>query len=338
MIKEDVKALWKLCFDDDEAFIEMYFRLRYNNDVNITITSGEEVISALQMLPYPMTFCGETIQTSYVSGACTHPDYQGNGVMRQLLSQAFIRMLHSDASISTLIPGEPWLFNYYARMGYAPVFHYSEVLLPEYEAPASTRIIVEQTTSFDESVYAYFNEQMRGRDCCVQHTAADFSIILADLSATHDSLYIARGEDSEITGVAIAYRKEEAVQIAELFADSDEIKQLLIHQIRQTTGCNAITMIVPPRDNAESRPLGMARILDAKSILHLYAAAYPENEMSIELTDEQLSSNSGYYYLYRGKCMYNKQRLPGVHIQLTIGELSERILSPLHPYMSLMLN
>ena len=55
MIKEKVKALWKLCFEDSEAFIEMYFRLRYNNEVNIAIESGDEVISALQMLPYPMT-------------------------------------------------------------------------------------------------------------------------------------------------------------------------------------------------------------------------------------------------------------------------------------------
>lgn len=56
MIQEKVKNLWKLCFNDSEEFTEMYFQLRYNNDVNIAIQSGEEVIAALQMLPYPMTF------------------------------------------------------------------------------------------------------------------------------------------------------------------------------------------------------------------------------------------------------------------------------------------
>ena len=75
MIKEQVKALWKICFDDSEEFVEMYFRLRYKTEVNVAIQSGEEVISALQMLPYPMTFGGETVQTSYISGACTHPDF-----------------------------------------------------------------------------------------------------------------------------------------------------------------------------------------------------------------------------------------------------------------------
>ena len=55
MIKEQVKALWKICFDDSEEFVEMYFRLRYKTEVNVAIQSGDEVISALQMLPYPMT-------------------------------------------------------------------------------------------------------------------------------------------------------------------------------------------------------------------------------------------------------------------------------------------
>lgn len=120
MTQEKVKNLWKLCFNDSEEFTEMYFQLRYNNDVNIAIQSGEEVIAALQMLPYPMTFEGEDIHTAYISGACTHPDYRNRGVMQELLSQAFARMLHNNASLSTLIPAEPWLFDYYARSGYAP--------------------------------------------------------------------------------------------------------------------------------------------------------------------------------------------------------------------------
>ena len=41
MMREKVKKLWKLCFNDSEEFTELYFRLRYNNDINIAIQSGE---------------------------------------------------------------------------------------------------------------------------------------------------------------------------------------------------------------------------------------------------------------------------------------------------------
>ena len=78
-MKEKVKALWKLCFDDSDQFIDMYFRLRYKSEINVVIESGNEVISALQMLPYPMSFCGKQVATSYISGACTHPDFRNRG-------------------------------------------------------------------------------------------------------------------------------------------------------------------------------------------------------------------------------------------------------------------
>lgn len=165
----------------------------------------------------------------------------------------------------------------------------------------------------------------------------DFKVILADLCTTDNTLFVVRTEEG-IVGVAITYREGDSLKVSELFADDEEIKQHLLCQIQQATKCKTILLITPPVANAETYPIGMARIINAKGVLQLYAATYPENEMSIELADEQLSANNGYYYLYKGKCMYDKQRLPGVHLQLTIGELTEMILAPLRPYMSLMLN
>lgn len=46
--------------------------------------------------------------------------------------------------------------------------------------------------------------------------------------------------------------------------------------------------------------------------------------MSIALTDSQISANNGYYYLNNGKCISSAKRLPGSHLALTVGELTER--------------
>ena len=162
MIREKVKNLWKLCFNDSEEFTELYFRLRYNNDINIAIQSGEEVIAALQMLPYPMTFEGEDIHTAYISGACTHPDYRNRGVMHELLSQAFARMLHNNVALSTLIPAEPWLFDYYGRSGYAPVFRYAEETFIASGTPtADTGLTLEMSAEYTEKRYEYLDRKLR---------------------------------------------------------------------------------------------------------------------------------------------------------------------------------
>ena len=335
--KEKVKALWQLCFDDSEEFVEMYFRLRYKNEINVTIESGDEVISALQMIPYPMTFCGNTVQTSYVSGACTHPDFRGNGVMRELLSQAFARMLRNGTHFSTLIPAEPWFFDYYARMGYAPVFRYStrEFTVPEFIP--SKEITVTAEINCQEEVYQYLNKKLTERPCCIQHTFEDFQVIIADLILGNGALFIAR-QENRIIGMAIVYRGEKQIVINELFAETKDAEHSLLHHIKQHTGCKEMLQLLPPDSSLTLSPLGMARIINAKEVMQLYASAFPEDEMQLEVLDKQLSVNNGYYYLCNGKCMYSTERLPGAHIKMNISELTDRVFQSFQPYMNLMLN
>lgn len=337
-VKEQVKALWRLCFGDREEFIEMYFDSRYNNEVNITIDSGNEIISALQMLPYPMTFCGQEVSTTYISGACTHPDYRGRGVMRELLSQAFTRMLKSEVLFSTIIPAEPSLFDYYARDGYVPIFRYIEqpIRVSSLKAKLPTDFEIEQTTEFEEDVYNYLSKKLSERPCCIQHTASDFKIVLNDLALTSDAMFVARS-NKQVVGVAIAYRNEIHTVVNELVAESDEAKQELLHQIRKANLSETMSMRLPATNENKGQLLGMARIINARKVLDLYAAAHPEATLDIELTDNRLSSNSGYYYIYKGKCRPNDQKLPGTHLRLTTAELTEKILDPMNPYMSLMM-
>ena len=336
-MKERIKALWKLCFNDSDAFIDMYFRLRYSNEINVAIESGNEVISALQMIPYPMTFCGETIQTAYISGACTHPEYRSKGVMNQLLSQSFARMFHDNIYISTLIPAEPSLFHYYARAGYATTFGYVKQTTFLSDLLPAKDILIEQITDYQEDVYQYLDSKLQIRPCYIQHSEKDFKAILANSYIDGGMLLIAKRKQ-EIVGMAILSREEDQFAIQELLTEDQETRETLLNHIAQHTEYNQIEEIVPPKRNEPQFPLGMARIINAKAVLTLYAAAYPKDEMQIELTDKQLTINNGYYYLYKGKCSFSEIRLPGMHLQMTIGELTERVFEPLDPYMNLMLN
>lgn len=337
MIKEQVRALWKTCFEDSEEFVELYFRLRYKTEINIVIQSGDEVISALQMLPYPMTFCGKTIQTSYISGACTHPDFRSKGVMSELLSQSFSRMLRNGMHFSTLIPAAPWLFDYYKRMGYAPVFQYSvkEIHLPEFIP--SQKLSVSIMSEYRSEVYSYLNKKLSERSCCIQHTAEDFRVILADLAMSDGNLFVAK-RANEIQGIAILYRKENRVVINELLSEDKDAEHRLLDAIKQYTGCSHMTLLLPPDEELPQHLLGMARIINVKKVLQDYTSAFPKDEMQLTISDKQLSVNNGYYNLSGGKCRHSAERPPGTYIQMNISELTERILKKLNPYMSLMMD
>ncbi len=337
IMKEKTESLWKLCFNDSKEFVEMYFKMRYKNESNIVIESGDEVIAALQMIPYPMSFCGKQISTSYISGACTHPDFRNKGVMRQLLSQAFARMQQSEVLLSTLIPAEPWLFDYYAGMGYAPVFRNStkEIIVPEL-APAKA-ITVSVIPGFQKDIYSYLNKKLAERPCYIRHSPEDFMVVMADLAVSEGTLFAAKS-NRKTEGIAIVYKTEKGIIINELLTENEETEYSLLHAIGQHTGCNRMTQLLPPDEGLPRQTSGMARIINAKKVLQLYASRFPKDEMQIEVSDRQLSANNGYYYLNNGKCMTSAKRLPGSHLALTIGELTEKIFAPPNPYMSLMLN
>ena len=79
--KQQVKDLWRTCFGDSEAFIDLYFDRVYQDDNTLTIERNGQIVSALQMLPYTMTYFGTEISVAYISGACTVPEQRGQGLM-----------------------------------------------------------------------------------------------------------------------------------------------------------------------------------------------------------------------------------------------------------------
>ena len=125
--------------------------------------------------------------------------------MHELLSQAFARMLHNNVALSTLIPAEPWLFDYYARSGYAPVFRYAEETFIASGTPAAdTGLTLEMSAEYTEKRYEYLDRKLRERPCCIQHTEEDFQVIIADLQLGQGFVCtLSNGE--EITALAITY-------------------------------------------------------------------------------------------------------------------------------------
>lgn len=339
MMRKRVKALWSLCFNDSPEFVDMYFKLRYNNDINLTLQSGGKVIAALQMLPYPMSLGDTEINTAYISGACTHPDYRNRGVMHELLSQAFIRMLHRDVVLSTLIPGEPGLFSYYARKGYAPVFNCAKTIFRASGVPGHRgNPVLKVNLLYKPALYEYLNRKLAARPCYVRHTEQDFRVILSEMRLSGGAVFSLIQKD-QVVALAVGYHiGTNRWQVGEIAADTPELNAILLRCICDRLEIPSLEVLAPPAGDENSSPIGMARIINAKAILQLHAAAHPETDLNIHLLDDQISANNGYYYLNNGKCMNSAKRLPGKHLLLTVSELTEKILTPLNPYMSLMLN
>lgn len=336
--KEEVKKLWKLCFGDSDEFIAMYFRLRYNDEVSMTIRREGRIVSALQMIPYPLTFQGEELQASYISGACTHPDFRSKGVMKALLIASFEEMARRNIPLSFLIPAESGLYHYYARTGYAPAFfrtqtvqHYSHAI----EEGGALQFT--HTTAFDKEVYDYIAQASRRRTNYVQHTEDDLKVVLTDLAMSNGNMVVAY-KDNRVVGVLFAYPQPDMLKVNELFADTIAIEESLLAEAAHYYKSDRILRFNPPTGADDELPFGMARIVNAQMVLQHYAAARPTQTMYIALVDNELSCNNGFYTIEKGSCTFCKEKPEGSYPILTIQQLSALIFNEVRLYMSLMMD
>lgn len=70
---------------------------------------------------------------------------------------------------------------------------------------------------------------------------------------------------------------------------------------------------------------GMARVIDARLMLELFAKHYPNKSFSVEVTDAILSQNNLYLALNHGHVTTTQSKLP-IHLNLTISHLAQALL------------
>jgi GNAT superfamily N-acetyltransferase len=288
--KKQIRHLWKTAFGDSDDFIHLYFKQVYKDENALVIEQNGQIVSALQILPYTMTYCGEEIPVAYVSGACTLPAEQGKGLMKKLLLDSFDEMRRREIAVSALIPAEAWLFNYYRTQGYTEIFEYSLKVYTrsEYFVPQPDGMRVERRRKPDAATYAYFGRKLRERPMGILHSYDDFAVIIKDLEVSDGQFFVASDAAGQPVGMAFvsapdihAKAGESSVLIKEILYESEEVKRLLLYEI--TTRCRLLKAIyrIPFEPGLTAYPYAMAQVMDAGRLTALWAAAHPESAVSV---------------------------------------------------------
>ena len=307
-IKNQTRILWDKCFsEEDQRFVDFYFEKRYNEQDNIHIDKDGKVVSVMQLISYPFSYYGKTIGCSYLSGCCTDPEYRSQGLMNDLIIKALNQAKNNGACFAALIPASESLFNYYEGTNLISTFDYSKIRIKRQQTTdngqQSVTISVFDNESEPEAfyqVYDYFNSKMRARNCCIQHDEYDFGVITEDMELFDNHLLVARyGED--ICGLAFCYLRNDEIFIKDVFAESTAIFTDLITAAANIFENETINIIIPPVPGQKTHKLGMARIIDAETMLRIYAMTHPKMKIEISIVDPILTQNNGTYYINNGE-------------------------------------
>ena len=334
-VRFETRHLWERSFADPRAFIDLYFREKYRKERNEVILRDGRVVSALQKLPYPMTYGGRMLPASYVSGACTDEEYRRRGLMGELLNQTHRAMRSENAVMSFLIPATSELATYYTKFGYTPCFRFGweTVVADTLSTDASSGVcIVEQPQGEEHLIY--LRQKMQERPMCIQHPLGDLRAVVDDMRMAGDTMWEVR-RGPLLVGLAICRAEANGVLLRECLCDDEEARDTLLAAIAAHHKQAEIDVL--DTTGTKGDYFGMARIIHAEEMLKAYAQLHPEVEFTLSVADPILPENDGYYRIARGMC----QRLaePCSEVEpLTIAQLTHRVLTEENPLMSLMMN
>ncbi|KXB85390.1 hypothetical protein HMPREF3034_00242 [Prevotella sp. DNF00663] len=163
-IKEEVMKLWKDTFHDSDAFIKLYFDRVYRPEYNICCQLDYHVSAALQTLPYPLLYHGTEAKTAYISGVSVEEESRKQNIGSNLMAQAHFYLFHHDVIFATLIPAEPWLYDWYGKQGYA-------------------RCITCKPNPTDAATvsFAEYDKRQRERTCTLLHSEEQLAVAQEDI-------------------------------------------------------------------------------------------------------------------------------------------------------------
>jgi len=271
-MKQQIIDLWKISFGDSDDFIQLFFDRVYKEENMLVVKKNGTVVSAMQILPYEMTYCGTTIPASYICGVCTMPAERGKGLMTQLMSTALEEIHSRNYALAILIPATPGLFDCYRRFEFASAFDYSTEEIYSYTPgnnPDSNLRILSQEKLAPDTIYAYYHLKQRARKCSVLHSAYQFETIRQDWMLGKGEIWMAF-QNEQPAGLAFTMIcNNETVSIREIMVENTEIKNALVQSVLNQHQLPKAILRVPPT-LPNSNPYGMARIINKEQMIELY--------------------------------------------------------------------
>ena len=127
-----LKAIWQESFEDDELYLDFFYKNRFTEDNTLVWTEGENPVAMMTFLPAEMIIDGNPYRTKYVYGVATKPEYRGKGISTALVNYAN-KLAESNNELLVLVPSSERLFDFYKKCGYSTCFFIKELKINQKE-------------------------------------------------------------------------------------------------------------------------------------------------------------------------------------------------------------
>lgn len=348
--RDEIKKIWRECFNDSQSYVDMYFSRVYRDEDAMTLAKEGQIVSSLLLQQYPLLFHDKELSMGYIAGAATRRNHRGRGYMAELMHNAIKCSVERGDMMCSLIPAHDWLYFYYVKFGFSTVFYVDPQRFTSLHSFPTEGEYFPVDDFYSSDVYDAFHSMETQRKCSVIHSKRDFLNILDDLKIDGGQFVVMADQSRRIVSMLWASEIDDVVVVRELMGYDSNARKAALRQLRKLNPEKPMKVLAPPLD--EHRKLydrGMARIVNVKLCLDAIAQGHPDYKAKIRVYDNMLDDNNHIYIIENGECGIDDSCKQKLDLDVTLDVFNRIVFSSesigkiigfpsVRPQMSLMLD
>ncbi len=329
-----VRCLWEECFEDSPAFLDWYFKYRFQAKDGLGLFSDGLLLSSLHLSPRKIRIRKYTYPSAYLIALATKPAFRKQGLAKKLLTYALRHLAANNIFFTFLMP---FNLQFYTRLGWGIYCQHEFYQIPYLTAedPHPNLSLISSISDYHllEKIYNKWEKKFNG---ALIRDKNDWECLLRDHFMDGGKVYVLSDKDLEPTAYALTLTKanKDKLFIRELAYTHLSFGKELLRQLSVDNPKNALIWIAPEESNPPSLflpvktlPIILGRITNLQKALE--ALIYPpiDFQTTLEVFDPLLPENNGIYQLdlKQGEMQVLKVTDANVKIRCSIGALARLI-------------
>ncbi|MDF9824350.1 putative acetyltransferase [Breznakia sp. PF5-3] len=316
-----IHTLWKDIFQDQDDYLDYYFKHKYNTDFSYLIEENDTIVSSLQVHPYTYRLMDENLRFGYFHAIMTNKEQRNQGLMKELLGCTFRDLYNKEIILGGLVPSSTSLFSLYEKYGFVSCFSTWEKY---YKKQPTTKVVslhVYEDSMFDD-IYTYYEIMMKPSSNLLCKTKDDFKIMVDEHLLNGGVIHYGLDIDN-VCGIVFIDTKKE-LHVREMFVSTTLYIPLLNAVLQHYALTKILVKSALPTMDSIQKAYGMARILNVYEVLSMLARKNLELKLTLSIQDDYLYQNTGVFSLCDGDC--EKISNSTNEDTISIGELTKRLL------------
>lgn len=302
--------LWYQIFEDSKGFCDYYFKNKLLDNRIIVLEQNKSVISMLHLNPYKISLNWIEINSEYIVGVCTKPEYRGKGFLKQIMTKALTDLYNENTEFTFLTTVDE---NIYTHYNFRYISSYFNSQLTKIKTEINKNISPVELTSdlFDEFLNYYNNKMKTEFNCFVVRDNYYLERLIKEMKCENGFIKVFY-KDNCIKGYIMFYINSN-IQIREIIYDIDIAEDIIAYlqtlintknNIQIAYSCNNYLEYILNdyfKVYSELKPYFMGRLVYIQSFLQRIKLATPIT-INMSIKDNVIEQNNKTFKWNIGTC------------------------------------